>query len=35
MSVGPGDDIVVVDRRGNARDVAIASIQAMKVFPSS
>jgi hypothetical protein len=33
MSVEPNGHITVVDRRGNAHDVDIASIQALKVFP--
>ena len=34
MSVDADDRMTVVDRRGNAREVAIASIQALKVFPA-
>jgi hypothetical protein len=34
MSVDANGHITVVDRRGNARDVAIESIQALKVFPA-
>jgi hypothetical protein len=34
MSVDPEGRITVVDRRGNAHEVAIASIEALKVFPS-
>jgi hypothetical protein len=34
MAVDPNRHITVVDRRGNARDVEIASIQALKVFPA-
>jgi hypothetical protein len=34
MSVDANHHITVVDRRGSARDVPIASIQALKVFPS-
>jgi hypothetical protein len=34
MSVEGDDQVSVVDRRGNVHDVAIASIDALKVFPS-
>ena len=33
MSVNAEGHITVVDRRGNARDVAIDAIEALKVFP--
>ena len=33
MSVDPEGSITVVDRRGNARSVAIDAIEALKVFP--
>jgi hypothetical protein len=34
MSVDANRHIRVIDRRGDAHDVAIESIQALKVFPS-
>jgi hypothetical protein len=34
MSVDPDGTITVMDKRGNAHDVAISSIQALKVFPA-
>ncbi|MDQ3953916.1 MAG: hypothetical protein M3279_13290 [Actinomycetota bacterium] len=34
MAVDPGGHITVLDRRGNACDVAIDAIEALKVFPA-
>jgi hypothetical protein len=34
MSVDPNRHITVVDRRGDAHEVPIASIQALKAFPA-
>ncbi len=34
MAVDTNRHITVVDRRGDAHDVAIAAIQALKVFPA-
>ena len=34
MAVDANGDIKVLDRRGNPHDVAIGTIQALKVFPS-